>query len=103
MVGRIKLISKFLNNKYMSNVTEKKFLTEEEQATLKEIQSKSRALIGELGEIELVKLQLEKRHEIAKQFLIDLSTKEQEFTQLVSKKYGKSNLNPENGEITPLD
>ena len=44
----------------MSIVSEKKFLTEEEQATLKEIQSKSRALIGELGEIELVKLQLEK-------------------------------------------
>jgi hypothetical protein len=87
----------------MPIVSEKKFLTEEELTTLKQIQSDTRALIAELGEIELVKLQLEKRHEIAKQFLIDLSTKEQEFTQLVSKKYGKSNLNPENGEITPLD
>lgn len=87
----------------MPIVSEKKFLTEEELTTLKQIQSDTRALIAELGEIELIKLQLEKRHEVAKQFLANLSSKEQEFTQSVSEKYGKANISPENGEITPLD
>ncbi len=53
----------------MSIVTEQKFLTEEELASLKEIQSNTQALIAELGEIELVKLQLESRHESAKKYL----------------------------------
>jgi hypothetical protein len=46
----------------MSIVTEKKFLTEEELQTLQKIQSQTKLLINELGEIELIKLQLENRH-----------------------------------------
>jgi hypothetical protein len=87
----------------MSIVSEKKFLIEEELQTLQKIQSQTRALIAELGEIELIKLQLENRHETAKEFLNDLSISEQEFTQLVFEKYGKVNLNPDNGEITKLN
>jgi hypothetical protein len=87
----------------MSIVSEKKFLIEEELQTLQKIQSQTKALIAELGEIELIKLQLENRHEIAKKFLNDLSISEQEFTQLVFEKYGKVNLNPDNGEITGLN
>jgi hypothetical protein len=84
----------------MSIVTEKKFLTEEELQTLQKIQSQTKLLINELGEIELIKLQLENRHNEAKKFLNDLSIVEQEFTQLVFEKYGKVNLNPNTGEIT---
>jgi len=87
----------------MSIVSEKKFLTEEELTTLKEIQSNTRALISELGEIELIKIQLENRYNTAKQFLDDLSIKEQEFTQSIFKTYGRVNITPEDGEITPLD
>ena len=87
----------------MSIVSEKKFLTEEELTTLKEIQSNTRALISELGEIELIKLQVENRHNTAKQFLSDLSTKEKEFTDSIFTKYGRVNINPEDGEITLLD
>jgi hypothetical protein len=87
----------------MSIVSEKKFLIEEELQTLQNIQSQTRALIAELGEIELIKLQLENRHKTAKEFLNELSISEQEFTQLVFKKYGKVNLNPDNGEITKLN
>jgi hypothetical protein len=84
----------------MSIVTEKKFLTEEELQTLQRIQSQTKLLINELGEIELIKLQLENRHNETKKFLNDLSIVEQEFTQLVFEKYGKVNLNPNTGEIT---
>jgi hypothetical protein len=87
----------------MSIVSEKKFLTEEELTTLKQIQSDTRALIAELGEIELIKLQIEKRHENAKIFLNELEEKETNFTQSIFTTYGKANINPETGEIIPLD
>ena len=86
----------------MSIVSEKKFLTEEEKNTLKEIQSNTRALIAELGEIELIKIQLEERHLNAKNFLADLGAKEKEFTTSVFTAYGRVNINPENGELTPI-
>ena len=87
----------------MSIVTEQKFLSEEELTSLKEIQSNTQALIAELGEIELVKLQLENRHDAAKTFLNELRTNEQEFTKNVFDKYGKVNINPETGEITLIN
>jgi L-lactate utilization protein LutC len=87
----------------MPIVTEQKFLSEEEKTVLLEIRQKTQALIAELGEIELIKLQLEDRHDSAKTFLSELKTKEQEFTKSVFDKYGKVNVNPETGEITPMD
>ena len=82
---------------------QKKFLTKEELQTLKDIQSQTQSLIIELGEIEMVKLQIEKRHEVAKTFLEELSNKEKTLTNDIFEKYGKSNIDPENGEITKLD
>jgi hypothetical protein len=87
----------------MPIVTEQKFLTEEEKTILLEIRQNTQSLIAELGEIELIKLQLEDRHDSAKTFLNDLKTKEKEFSKSVFDKYGKVNLNPETGEITPMD
>lgn len=87
----------------MPIVSEKKFLTEEEKNTLKEIQTSTQSLIVELGEIELIKIQLEERHLNAKSFLADLGQKEKEFTQAVFEKYGKANINPETGEITLVE
>ena len=87
----------------MSIVSEKKFLTEEEKTSLKEIQTKTQALIAELGEIELIKIQLEERHANAKKFLGELGEKEKEFTQTVFEKYGKASINPETGEITSVE
>jgi hypothetical protein len=87
----------------MSIVTEKQFLTQEELQTLKNIQNQTQSLILELGEIEMIKLQIEARHQNAKQFLSDLSQSESDFTQSIFEKYGKANINPENGEITKVD
>ena len=87
----------------VTNKEEKKFLTEEELNKLKEIQNQTQSLILELGEIEMVKLQTEKRHEVAKSFLNELSEREQQLTKSVFDKYGKCNINPETGEITKLD
>jgi hypothetical protein len=84
----------------METVTENTVLTQEEIQTLQTIQTDTQALINELGEIELIKLQLEERRERAKNFLTEVSRKEKDFTQLVYEKYGRVNINPQTGEIT---
>jgi hypothetical protein len=87
----------------MGIVTEKQFLTPEELKTIKTIQQSTQAIVLELGEIEMIKLQLENRREEAKGFLKELSLQEKEFTDSIFQKYGKSSLNPETGEITKID
>ena len=87
----------------VTNKEEKKFLNEEELKTLKEIQTQTQSLILELGEIEMIKLQTKNRKEIAESFLKELSAREENFTKSVFEKYGKSNLNPETGEIQKID
>ncbi len=87
----------------MSIVSEKKFLTEEELQTLKSIQNGTQSLILELGEIEMIKIQIENRYNGAKEFLQNLANQEIEFTQSISDKYGKASIDPETGEITKLD
>ena len=86
----------------METVTENKVLTQEELQTLKTIQEETQAIILELGEIELFQIQLNNRKENAKNFLEELSKKEQDFHQDIFKKYGKTNINPQTGEITPI-
>lgn len=86
----------------METVTENQVLTQDELQTLKTLQSETQTLILELGEIELTKIQLEKRYEGAKTFLSELGVKEQEFTQSVFEKYGKVSINPSTGDITPI-
>ena len=83
----------------IQEVTEKKFLTEEEKTNLKNIQTKTESLIAELGEISMIKIQIENRYEIAKSYLTEVSNQEKEFTKTLFDKYGKFNLDPETGEI----
>ena len=86
----------------METVTENKVLTQEELNTLKTIQEETQAVIMELGEIELIFLQIKERKDRAKQFLQEITQKEKDFTQSVFEKYGKCNINPQTGEITPI-
>jgi ribosome-binding ATPase YchF (GTP1/OBG family) len=87
----------------METVTEKQVLTQEELQTLKTLQNETQALVVELGEIELTKIQLDKRYENAKTFLNDLGTKEQDFTQSIFEKYGKVSIDPSTGDISPME
>lgn len=86
----------------METVTQNQVLTQEELQTLKTIQDETQSLIMELGEIELVKLQLEDRKDNAKKFLGELSEREKVFTQSIFDKYGKVSINPTTGEINSL-
>jgi len=87
----------------METVTEKKVLEESELTQLKELQDKTKALVFELGEIEMIKIQLDVRRNQAEEFLLKTSLEEQELTEKLIEKYGKSSVNPETGEITKLD
>ena len=86
----------------MGIVTENKVLTQEEMQVLKSIQNETQALIVEFGEIELVKIQIVERKTQAKEFLSELTKKEQDFTQSVFGKYGKCTIDPQTGKITPV-
>jgi len=83
----------------METVTETKVLNQEEFQILKTIQEETQSLILELGEIELIKIQLENRKEKAKEYLSELNQKEQDFTQSIFQKYGTISINPTTGEI----
>ena len=67
----------------METVTENKVLTQDELQTLKSIQEQTQSIIIELGEIELIQLQLNERKEKAKEYLSEVSSKEQNFTKEV--------------------
>ncbi len=87
----------------MSIVTEKKFLTEEEKQTLKQIQNNTQTLILELGEIEMIKIQLEERQQNARNFLKETTDLEKGFSSSLFEKYGKVSVNPETSEIIQVD
>jgi|TARA_S200002703_G_scaffold135733_1_gene124703 hypothetical protein len=80
-----------------------KFLTEEELTKLQEIQTKTRNLVLELGEVDLIKIQINQRHQIAKDYLFEIQDEENKFNESLNEKYGQIQLNPETGEIIKLD
>ena len=76
-------------------------LSQEELDTIRELQEKNRALVLELGEIELITLNLGKRKESAVKFLEDLRTQEQDFGKQLSEKYGDGTVDLQSGEFAP--
>ena len=87
----------------MGIVTEKNVITQEELKQLQEHLNQSQTLTLELGEIELIKLQLEVRYEEAKKTLAELTKKEQKMNETITNKYGKISLDYKTGEYTKLD
>ena len=84
----------------MSIITEKKSITTDELTTLRGIQEETQPLVFTLGEIEIMRLQLNERHDEAKKQLLDLTNRENAFNELVSQKYGDIDLDPSTGEFT---
>ena len=84
----------------MSLISEKHTIATDELEQLRNIQQSTKQLIYELGEIELLKIQLEERHTTAKQTLSSLTQQETQFNQSLFDKYGNIQLNPQTGEYT---
>lgn len=79
---------------------ETKQLLQEELQQLKAIQEKSQAVVAELGQIELMRLQLNNRRQNAEEFLKELEQEEKTLSEFLEQKYGKVLVNIETGGIT---
>ena len=84
-------------------------LTPEELQSIKDLQSKYNQTIFEIGAAEAQRLVFEEQStklaEAKRGLLSDLKTIEQKETELIKslqEKYGEGNINPETGEITPV-
>ncbi len=84
-------------------------LTQEELQQVRDLQSKYNQTLFEIGIAEAQRLtlleQIEKRESDKKVLLADLliiEKKETELNKEFQNKYGTSNINPETGEITPI-
>jgi hypothetical protein len=75
-------------------------LTIEEVEQLQAVQQKYNAVINELGNIELTKINLESRKEEVLTFLSELKTEEQTIGKELNEKYGVGTINLEKGEFT---
>ena len=87
----------------MPIVSDKKKLTKEEKEKFDELRNKTRALIVELGEIELTQIQLNERHKVAKDYFDQMVSDEEEYSNQLTEKYGKINIDPETGEFTQIE
>jgi hypothetical protein len=87
----------------MSIVIEKKVLTKEELETLHLLQQDFQNIQYELGEIGIIKIQIEERYESVKKTLKETQIKEQSFTKSIKEKYGDISLNIETGEFSKID
>jgi len=84
-------------------------LTQEELKSVKELQSKYNQTLFEIGVAETQRLslldQIEKIEANKKSLLKDLDIieqKEAELAKSLQEKYGTGNINPETGDITPI-
>tara|TARA_R110002050_G_scaffold296912_2_gene457425 strand:- start:1580 stop:1846 length:267 start_codon:yes stop_codon:yes gene_type:complete len=88
----------------MEPVTDKKkFLEENEIQTLRDLQNQTQEILLSLGEIEMVKLNLNNQRKDIEEVLKDVNNKEQEFAKLISEKYKNSSIDPSTGEIITID
>ena len=76
-------------------------LSQEELQQITDLQARNRAIVQEFGEIELVKLSIERRVENAKQYLTDLRQSEADFGKALSEKYGDGTVDLSTGEFVP--
>jgi hypothetical protein len=84
-------------------------LTQEELQSVKDLQSKYNQTIFEIGVAEAQRIALQEQFEkietTKKQAVADLDTIEQKESELIKslqEKYGAGAINPETGEITPI-
>ena len=76
-------------------------LTEEELTKFAEIQAKNNAVVNQLGNLELTKLQVENRRVEILNFLNELREEENEFGKELTEKYGKGSIDLQTGEFLP--
>lgn len=75
-------------------------ITAEELQGLQEVQKRTNALVNELGNVAIARLQLEQREDAAEKFLAETQALEIQIAKELEDKYGKVSVNVETGAIT---
>ena len=81
---------------------ENKKLTKEEMSQIETIKQKSQAIVQELGQLELLRLDLRSRKDNALTFLQELRQEEKALAEALEAAYGKGTIDLEKGEFTPF-
>jgi K+/H+ antiporter YhaU regulatory subunit KhtT len=81
---------------------ETKKLTKEEMSQIETVKQKSQAIVQELGQLELLRLDLRSRKDNALAFLEELRQEEKDLAQALEAAYGKGTIDLEKGEFTPF-
>lgn len=78
-------------------------LTDDEVATVKDIQAKNDAIVKEFGLIAIAELNLDARRERAENFLEKLRQAEVDIAKNLEEKYGKGTVNLATGEFNAIE
>jgi hypothetical protein len=76
-------------------------LTEEELKSIKDFQERNNAVVSELGNLEVTKIQIEARSKEILEYYNNLKEEENTFGKELSEKYGNGTINLEKGEFIP--
>ena len=82
---------------------ENKKLTQEELSQIETIKQKSQAIVQELGQIELLKVNLKDRKDNALAYLQELKQEEIDLAKALEESYGKGTIDLEKGEFIPFE
>lgn len=80
---------------------ETKKLQQEELQQLISLQQKNQEIIIEFGQIEVLKLEIQDRVQIAKQYLAQIREQEKTLVQSLQSAYGEGTVDLDKGEFIP--
>ena len=84
-------------------MSKSKVLTEEEIKNVKKIKEDFQILVGQVGEIEIGIMNLNKRKEELGIELVKIQEEEKNIALKLEEKYGKGNISLETNEFTPIE
>ena len=84
-------------------MSEVKVLTETEIENIKKVREDFQILVGNVGDVEIAIINLNKKKKELEKELEIIQEKETKIAVDLEKKYGKGNISLETGEFTPIE
>ena len=84
-------------------MSEVKVLTETEIENIKKVREDFQILVGNVGDVEIAIMNLNKKKKELEKELEIIQEKETKIAVYLEKKYGKGNISLETGEFTPIE
>tara|TARA_R100000544_G_C2176839_1_gene34970 strand:- start:158 stop:412 length:255 start_codon:yes stop_codon:yes gene_type:complete len=80
-----------------------KVLTKKEIENIKEVREAFQILVGNVGDVEITMMNLNRTKKNLEEELLEIQNKESKIALDLEKKYGKGNISLETGEFTPVE